>query len=255
MYRLSLTYASGYHAPRYHTRKSALLFPCLPALYARRMEPISTAETANHAPASTAARRPAELTAIYALALVLGAVGILGALSDTHELIGLESDGSSTAVFRSLEVDQAAAIYEEMNHRIAIARMPHRLRQTIFAVAHLTVSAGLLAGAVRGLRSTKTTNTILFAALCGGIFFELAHLMPSIRDAQQANTIMQQEAPRILRAFAGPGPSTGDDGIAPPTAELMRAGGKTAVLAMLASALFKCVFYCVGLRGLAQNHE
>ncbi|HEX7449196.1 MAG TPA: hypothetical protein VF306_16700 [Pirellulales bacterium] len=214
------------------------------------METISPAARADHSqqPASVG-RRPAELTAIYILALVLGAVGILTGLNQATELMGGGPRHQWAAV--SPEIAQIQSIYQEMHEKIAARRAPHRAGQAMFLFAHGAVSAGLLAGAVRGLRTKGAArNGVLIAAFCGGIFFELAHLMPGIHDAQQVNQMMREEAPRMLRVLAGPAPHAGDDGIAPPTAALVRAAGQSEIIAQLAATLFNGVFYCFGLRYL-----
>lgn len=216
-------------------------------MYARRMERILMAESAGQA-----RRAPAGRTALHILALVLGAVGIFTGLNTATELITTGASSPVPELSRSAEIEQVMSIYEEMNQEIAAANAEHRVRQATFAAAHLAVSVGLLVGAVGGLRAKPSANCLLVAACCGGIFFELAHLMPGIRDAQQANQVMQRDVPRMLRALSGPAASDGADGISPPASALVRAVGKTRILTTLAAVLFKAIFYCIGLRALTQ---
>lgn len=218
------------------------------------METISTAENAAHlARLPTAApRRPAELTALYLLALVLGATGIFTGLNDAAELVG---GGAPRPMFLPPEIEQTWSLYREMKETIAAGTAPHRVRQSLFVAARLAVAAGLLAGAVGGLRTKAVANPVLLAAFCAGIFFELARLMPTIRDTRQANQIVQQYAPRMLRAISESGPARGADGISPPTVALVEAAGTTQALTIVAAMLFKGAFYSVGARCLTRGAE
>lgn len=211
------------------------------------MEPISTAETAARPAASPL---PAELTAICLLALVLGATGIFTGLNAAAELVGGQS---SPPMFLAPEIEPVWSLYGEMEAKIAAGVATHRARQSLFIVAHLAVAAGLLAGAVGGLRAKEVASRLLLAAFCLGIFLELARLMPSIRDARQANQIVEQYAPRMLRAISESGPVRGPDGISPPTVALVQAVGKTHQLTIAAAMLFKCIFYSIGARYLTRT--
>lgn len=218
-----------------------------PGVYAREMEPISTAETSAR---PAAAPRPAELTAIYLLALVLGATGIFTGLNAATELVGGQTP---RPMHLAPEIEQAWSLYREMEAKIAASAAAHRSRQSLFIVAHLAVAAGLLAGAVVGLRAKAVASRLLLAAFCLGVFLELARLMPSIRDARQANQIVEQYAPRMLRAISESGPARGPDGISPPTVALVQAVGKTHQLTIAAATLFKCIFYSIGARYLTRT--
>ena len=197
-----------------------------------------------------AAPRPAELTALYLLALVLGAVGIFTGLNAAAELVGGQTP---RPMFLAAEFEQVWSLYSELEAKIAAGAAKHRARQSLFIVAHLAVAAGLLAGAVSGLRAKAVASRVLLAAFCLGIFLELARLMPSIRDARQANQIVERYAPRMLRAVLESGPARGPNGISPPTVALVEAVGKTHLLTIVAAMLFKCIFYSIGARYLTRT--
>ena len=201
-------------------------------------------------PPTAAPWRSARSTAISILALVLGATGILGVLGANVESLGGTGPPLSSVMNGMPEIEQAVTVYLDTRQKLATAAAGQHLHQVMFVTVHLAVAVGLLAGGALGLRDRPAAAAVLLAAFGGGVFLELARLMPSIRQGQQANLIIQREAPRILRAISGPPPRDGTDGIAPPTAALVRAAGKTAIAVKIAATLFKVVYYCIGLRSL-----
>jgi len=195
-------------------------------------------------------RRPGGLTAVCVIAIVLGSLGVLGALRTLASVAVQPAMQESLAIPQQQGVnEQAFKAAEKMQQKANELGNRYRAMNGGMALANLIVSGCLLAGGIAVLKLSEKGRVLLLAVLAVALVFDLIYLGVYIVQQSQAATVLAESMPELMRTSA-PANQPG----ARQAAEMGATIAKGVVYLMIAIqvvfGLAKLVYYGLGARYL-----
>jgi hypothetical protein len=150
--------------------------------------------------------RPGALTAVCIIAIVLGCMGILAALSSFAASLGANQiqqwQAQMGTAGNSADVRDLQA---EMNAKSLAIVNRFRLVNVAMSVFQFALAAMLLAGGIKALGMKEPGRKLLRAACGVAILYELSHAVPHTLMQLENMALMEDYLPRVMEASAPSG--------------------------------------------------
>jgi hypothetical protein len=200
-------------------------------------------------------RRPGGLTAVCIIAIVLGGLGILGALQafGSVALQGVMQKTFSMPPQPGMTKDFAKVQKAQEEMQTALQDVGHKyLGFTLGAAAlNMAISACLLIGGIMLLKMNPKMRTFMIAVFAVAIVYAIANAVVMVRLQTDMGDAMAKTMPKMMVA-AGPKNAPGAQEGAAFVASFARAWIYVVIGFGLLWALFNVVFYAVGARYLCR---
>jgi hypothetical protein len=195
--------------------------------------------------------RPAGLTTVCVLAIVLGGAGFL------MGCVGLISQVSGSRIQQSLQRmqpganDQTAEIQREMNARLMVVTSHYKWLLLPLAVLKIVVDAALLIGALLAWGLRPRGWSWLYGALIAAIIFEVVQTVPTVMVQREYQAITNEMMVKMMAAQQG--------GSGPPPGMQNFMSGMTSAISIMTIVFAlvwlagKIVFYVLGIRYLRKR--
>ncbi|MBW3595928.1 MAG: hypothetical protein KY475_01485 [Planctomycetes bacterium] len=152
--------------------------------------------------------RPGGLTAVCVIAVILGALGLLAAVSGiTMALVGNQVQQFQQQFAAAGSPPEMRDLQTEFNNKTIKIANRFRLVNLSLSATHLIVAGCLVWGGVRALQLKDRGRRLLWTACIVAIVFELAQSIPYILMQMENTALMQDYMPRLMEASA-PGPQS-----------------------------------------------
>jgi len=197
--------------------------------------------------------RPAGLTAVCIICLIVGLFGSLGLLLSCAGYIAqpmlmkLSSDFQKTLTPRTAQTQQEQQLQETMMQDIAAIQRKWLIPSLAATFVAAVAMAGLIIGAIRGLHLRRMAHAWLIAGMAAAILHAFIASYIGYVTQREIQPIMAQQMTQAMQN-AAPG--------APPAARAMTSGMMSSAMQVSTAmgmmfifgwTLLKCAFFAVGI--------
>jgi hypothetical protein len=194
--------------------------------------------------------RPGGLTAVCIIAIILGALGLLGGLASLSTgLLGAQMQQWQARIGTTGAPAEMARLQTEMNTKMMQVANRYRIASVALAVFQLAVAVALLRGGIRAMGIHESGRSLLRWACGVAIAFELCRLPVNVLLQLENMAIMEDYFPRVMQSSA---PGAQGDQIAEFTSMLTKFSTILGWVVMAGWFLLKMAFFGVALRYLGK---
>jgi hypothetical protein len=192
-------------------------------------------------------RRPGGLTFVCVVAIVLGGLGLLGALSGMASLVFGSAMQDAFTVRQPGMGDDVMDTQIEIQKRLQAVTNRYWEFHLGFSLVHLVVAGSLLAGGILALRSSPSGCRLLVTVFVVAIIFELSRAVFQVTVQIDMLAAVSDAISRRAEAPTNDGGPGGDF-----LATIMKASFFVGIGLTACFALAKVIFYGVGARYLSR---
>jgi len=195
--------------------------------------------------------RPAGLTTVCVLAILLGGAGFLmGCFGLASQVIGSRMQQALVGMQPGAN-DSTAEIQREMNARVMAITSRYKWLLVPLMVVKLVVDVGLLVGALLAWGLKPRGWSWLHGALIAAIVFEVVQAVPTLMVQREYQAVTNEMMAKIMTVRQGPN--------APPPIVKDITSGMTSAISIMSMIYAvgwlggKCIFYVLGIRYLRRR--
>ena len=192
--------------------------------------------------------RPGALTAVCVIAIVLGALGLFGALISCGGLAFRGRMQQLVTMGGPPGAGDEAAEIQQMQDDIAAVQGKYLAFNVGFVAAHFVVAASLLAGGILTLAMRPAGRTVLVSVCGAAIVFELVRAVFQTIVQMETAAVMTPHFEELMAKGGGGGPS------ADLMVNAMRVGVFIGLALGIGFVLAKIVYYSISLVYLRKPH-
>ena len=200
-------------------------------------------------------RRPSGLTAVCVISIIVGALGVLGALQTLgaaafqgamQKSFSMPSQPGMSKDFAKVQKAQ-----EEMQREIQAVSHKYLPFTCTAAVVNMAISVCLLVGGIMLMKMNPKVRTFMIAVFAVGIVYVMINSVIVVFVQLDMGAVMARVMPQMMVA-AGPKGEPGAEQGAAFMATAAKIGIYIGIAITLAWALFNLIFYAVGARYLSR---
>jgi hypothetical protein len=207
-----------------------------------------------------AGARPGWLTAVSVIAIVLGALGLLGSLFQTASLVFSDRLQQLTAAVSAPPgtPPEMQKVQVEMQRDIMAVQRRWRTSTMVLIASILVLASLLLLGGIKSLQLSPLGRTVLLATFAALAIVEIGRFIQLVGVQMDSTKVVSEYMPRIMAAAQG----AGGKAMPPQAQQVMKTTSEVTVKVSLVAGLAvwgvwflaKIVFYVLGLFYLTRPH-